>query len=320
MNKKKWVVLAVSLLSFICSRGQFTAADVKTFELKNGMKFLVMEDNAIPNANMYLFFKVGSRNEYTGITGLSHFFEHMMFNGAKKYGPKELDRVEEFNGAANNAYTTENVTVYTDWFPASKLELLFDIESDRIWHLAFDSAIIESEREVVHSEWRTGLENSPWDRLSQAMVGISFLEHPYHWPVIGYESDIKAWKLDDLEKYFRTYYAPNNCIVVITGNVKFLQVKTLAEKYMAPIPAQPPPAPVHLVEPEQTGERRIMLRQDVSTPYVLINYHVPATDSPDYYALDILNSVLSAGRSSRLYSAIVEKKTVGNRNRYRSSL
>src|SRR5215468_2912289 len=108
-------------------RAQLKAEDVQTFTLNNGMKFLVMEDNSIPNANMYLFFKVGSRNEYTGITGLSHFFEHMMFNGAKKYGPKMLDKTEEFNGGANNAYTTENVTVYTDWFPASKLELFFDI-------------------------------------------------------------------------------------------------------------------------------------------------------------------------------------------------
>ena len=157
------------------ANAQLKADDVKTFTLTNGMKFLVLPDNSIPNANMYLYFKVGSRNEYTGITGLSHFFEHMMFNGAKKYGPKQLDKTEEFNGAANNAYTTENVTVYTDWFPASKLELLFDIESDRIANLAFDSAIIESEREVVHSEWRTDLENSPWEPLSQAVPVLPFI-------------------------------------------------------------------------------------------------------------------------------------------------
>ncbi len=272
------------------------------------MKFLVVPDNSIPNANMYLYFKVGSRNEYTGITGLSHFFEHMMFNGAKKYGPKQLDKTEEFNGGANNAYTTENVTVYTDWFPASKLELLFDIESDRIASLAFDSVMIESEREVVHSEWRTDLENSPWEPLSQAVVGVAFNQHPYHWPVIGYEDDIKNWKRSDLQKYFKTYYAPNNCIAVITGNITFDEVKNLADKYMAPIPGQTPPPPVHIVEPPQTGERTVMVRQDVATPYLLISYHVPATKDSDYYALDVLNAVLSTGNSSRLYAAIVDNK------------
>lgn len=289
-------------------KAQLKADNVKTFTLSNGMKFLVLPDNSIPNANMYLYFKVGSRNEYTGITGLSHFFEHMMFNGAKKYGPAMLDKTEEFNGGANNAYTTENVTVYTDWFPSSKLELFFDIESDRIANLAFDSAKIESEREVVHSEWRTSLENSPWEPLSQAVVGVAFNQHPYHWPVIGYETDIKNWKRTDLQKYFKTYYAPNNCVVVVTGNVTVDQVKNLAEKYMAPIPAQSPPPPVHIVEPSQTGERRIMVQKDVTTPYLLITYHVPSTKDSDHYALDVLNAVLSAGNSSRLYSALVDKK------------
>ena len=197
----KYIAGCLALLSLATPAcAQMKAEDVRSFTLNNGMKFLVMEDNSIPNANMYLFFKVGSRNEYTGITGLSHFFEHMMFNGAKKYGPKMLDKTEEFNGGANNAYTNENVTVYTDWFPASKLELFFDIESDRIANLSFDSSIIESEREVVHSEWRTGLENSPWRLLRQAVVGMSFNQHPYHWPVIGYESDIKNWTKEDLQK------------------------------------------------------------------------------------------------------------------------
>lgn len=287
---------------------QLKPTDVKSFTLDNGMQFFVLEDNSIPNANMYLFYKVGSRNEYTGITGISHFFEHMMFNGAKKYGPKMLDQVMEFNGGANNAYTTENITAYTDWFPASKLELIFDIESDRIANLSFDSAMIESERGVVHSEWRTAFENSPWEPLSEAVTAMQFMEHPYHWPVLGYESDIKNWRKEDLEKYFKTYYAPNNCIVVITGNVTADQVKKLAKKYMEPIPAQPAPEPVHIVEPEQKGERRAMLQRDVATPYLMIAYHVPETKHEDYYALDVLSEVLSRGNSSRLYSALVDQE------------
>lgn len=287
---------------------QTRADDVKTFTLKNGMKFLVLEDNSIPNANMYLFYKVGSRNEYPGITGLSHFFEHMMFNGSKKFGPKMFDQVMELNGGANNAYTTQNVTVYTDWFPVNAMETIFDLESDRISSLSIDPKMVESERGVVLSERSTGLENSPWNMLSDALNAAAFQEHPYHWTVIGYESDIKNWTKEDLEKYFRTYYAPNNSIVVVSGNVKVDEVKRLAEKYMAPIPANEPPRPVHLIEPPQTGERRVTVQKEVSTPYLMIGYHTPQAQHKDFYSLSILSSILSSGNSSRLYSAIVDKK------------
>jgi len=287
---------------------QIQAEDVQTFTLQNGMKFLVMEDNSIPNANMYIFYKVGSRNEYPGITGLSHFFEHMMFNGAEKYGPKEFDRVMEFSGGANNAYTTQNVTVYTNWFPVSAMETIFDLEADRIGHLNIDSAMVESERGVVLSERSTGLENSPWRMLGEAVNATAFQEHPYHWSVIGYESDIKNWTKDDLEKYFQTYYAPNNAVVVISGDVKTSEVKRLAEKYMEPIPSNAEPKPVHLVEPPQKGERRITVQKDVASPYMMIAYHTPDTKHEDYYALDILSSILSSGNSSRLYSALVDQK------------
>ena len=137
------------------------------------MKFLVVEDFSIPNANMYLFWKVGSRNEYPGITGLSHFFEHMMFNGSKKYGPKQFDRTMEFNGGANNAYTSQNVTVYTDWFPASAMETIFDLEADRIRDLAIDTQMVESERGVVASEKSTGLENNPKTELYELIYATA---------------------------------------------------------------------------------------------------------------------------------------------------
>lgn len=304
---KKLFIPALLLLG-ISLQAQMKADDVKTFTLKNGMKFLVVEDNSIPNANMYLFYRVGSRNEYQGITGLSHFFEHMMFNGAKKYGPKEFDRVMEFNGGANNAYTTENVTVYTNWFPSSAMEVIFDLEGDRIASLSIDPKMVESERGVVLSERSTGLENSPWNLLSQTTQAQAFQEHPYHWPVIGYEDDMKNWKQSDLERYFKTYYAPNNCVVVVSGNVKFDDVKKLAEKYIEPIPAQPEPPKVHIVEPPQTGERRIAAQKDVATPYLYIAYHVPESKHEDYYALNLLSDILSSGKSSRLYSALVDTK------------
>ncbi|MEO5909501.1 MAG: pitrilysin family protein [Pelobium sp.] len=304
----KRLIIALLLVASTQLYAQNKVDDVKTFTLKNGMKFLVLEDNSIPNANMYLFYHVGSRNEHPGITGLSHFFEHMMFNGAKKYGPKMFDRTMEFNGGANNAYTTENVTVYTDWFPANAMETMFDLESDRIENLSIDPKYVDSEREVVLSERSTGLENSPWRTLGEQVSATAFQEHPYHWSVIGYEEDIKNWTKEDLELYFKTYYAPNNCTVVISGNVKLAEVKRLAEKYMAPIPAQKPGPAVHLVEPKQTGERRITVQKEVSSPYMMIAYHVPDAKDKDYYALDILNSVLTSGNSSRLYSSLVDEK------------
>lgn len=303
--RKLFVTLLVALSSQLFAQNKID--DVKTFTLNNGMKFLVLEDASIPNANMYLFYKVGSRNEHPGITGLSHFFEHMMFNGAKKYGPKEFDRTMEYNGGANNAYTTQNVTVYTDWFPAQALEVIFDLESDRIANLAIADNMVESERGVVLSERSTGLENSPWRMLGEAVYATAFQEHPYHWPVIGYEEDIKNWTKQDLEYYFKTYYAPNNCTVVISGNVKFDEVKRLAEKYMQPIPSQKPGPKVHLVEPKQTGERRIAVQKQVSSPYMIIGYHAPEAQHADYYALDILSAILSNGNSSRLHSNLVDK-------------
>src|SRR5688500_18664930 len=306
---KKTILFAFLLAAFI-SQGQMKAEDVKTFTLKNGMKFLVVEDASIPNANMYLFYRVGSRNEYQGITGLSHFFEHMMFNGAKKYGPKLFDQSMEFNGGANNAYTTENVTVYTNWFPSSATEHIFDLEADRISSLSIDPKMVESERGVVLSERSTSLENSPWNHLFQSLSATAFQEHPYHWPVIGYEDDIKNWTKSDLEYYFKTYYAPNNCVVVMAGNIKTEEIKKLAEKYLEPIPAQPAPDSVHIVEPPQTGERRIMVQKDVATPYIAIGWHTPEAKHKDFYALSILSDILSRGKSSRLYNALVDKKQI----------
>lgn len=306
----KKLLLPIFLLAAGSLMSQMKADDVKTFTLKNGMKFLVIEDNSIPNANMYLFYKVGSRNEYQGITGLSHFFEHMMFNGAKKYGPKKFDQTMEFNGGANNAYTTPDLTVYTNWFPSSSTEIIFDLEGDRISSLSIAPDMVESERGVVLSERSTGLENSPWRTIAEKVQATAFQEHPYHWPVIGYEDDMKNWKQADLERYFKTYYAPNNCVTVISGNVKFDEIKKLAEKYIEPIPAQPAPPPIHIVEPPQTGERRIMVQKDVATSYFNIVYHVPQSNHEDYYALKILSDILTNGNSSRLYSSLVDKKQV----------
>jgi len=306
MQIRKWLLAIMIAASVNSAYSQLKSEDVKTFTLPNDMKFLVVEDYSIPNANMYLFWKVGSRNEYPGITGLSHFFEHMMFNGSKKYGPKMFDRTMEFNGGANNAYTTQNVTVYTDWFPASAMETMFDLEADRIRDLAIDSKMVESERGVVASEKSTGLENSPTTELSELVYATAYTTHSYRWPVVGYFEDIKGWSKEDLENYFKTYYSPNNCVVVVSGAVKFDAVKAMAEKYLGGIPKNKPAKPMNLVEPEQKGERRVFLKKDVPTFNLMIGYHVPATGTSDFYALDLLTAIMTNGRSSRLYKSAVD--------------
>ncbi|BCV42709.1 M16 family metallopeptidase [Shewanella algae] len=302
------LLMSASLLGAATTQAT-TAEDIQSFTLNNGMKIMVLEDSSIPNANMYLFWKVGSRNEVPGITGISHFFEHMMFNGSKKYGPKMFDRTMEAAGGANNAYTTENVTVYTDWFPSNALETIFDLEADRIAALDINAEMVESERGVVASERTTGLENSNWRTLQEEVKGVAFRAHPYSWSVIGHESDIAAWTLEDLVQYHKTYYAPNNAVVVIAGDVKLAEVKRLAQRYFGPIPAQEPPKAVKTVEPLQKGERRVFVKKEsVSTPNIMLAYHVPATTNKDYYALDLLTSILSEGNSSRLYKALVDKQ------------
>lgn len=311
MLKQKLAVFFISLLIATNVCAQSKIEDVKSITLTNGMTILVLEDHSIPNANMYLFWKVGSRNEYPGITGLSHFFEHMMLNGAKKFGPKQFDRVMEAKGGANNAYTTENVTVYTDWFPTNALESIFELEADRIENLAIDKKMVDSERGVVSSERSTGLENSNFRVLLEEVKGSAFRAHPYGWPVVGHQSDIDNWSMDDLKNYHRTYYAPNNAFVVISGDVTVAQVKKLAKKYFEPIAAQDPPRKVHTIEPEQKGERRVYVQKEsASSANILMAFHVPATKADDHYPLEMLSSILGDGKSSRLYRALIDQQQI----------
>src|ERR1700741_4213036 len=177
-------LFVLALVSCLCAVAA-DVPDVRTATLDNGMKILVQEDHNIPSVAMYLFYKIGSRNERPGTTGLSHFFEHMMFNGAKKYGPGELDKAMESNGGSNNAYTTRNVTVYQDWFPRTALELIVDMEADRIRDLSFDPKKIESERGVVASERRSSVDGQNEGVLDEQLWAPAFIAHPYQWPVVG---------------------------------------------------------------------------------------------------------------------------------------
>ncbi len=282
--------------------------DITSHDLSNGMRVLIHPDHDIPNVALYLFFKVGSRNERPGVTGMSHFFEHMMFNGAKKYGPKQFDTQMEKNGGRNNAYTSRDVTVYTDWFPKAALELMFDMEADRIRDLAFDPKIIESERGVVYSERRSSVDNSNIGTLYEQLNAAAFMAHPYRWPVVGWASDIEAWTMDDLKQHFRMGYAPNNCVLVVAGDVEEADVVRLARKYLEPIPRQDPPPAIRTKEPPQLGERRLIVRKAAQLPLLMLSYPVPESKHPNRIPLEMLALVLTQGRSSRLHRSLVEEK------------
>ena len=303
------VILCAVLFAAAGGRAQ-QEYPVATRTLKNGMKVLVQPDHSIPNVALYIFYRIGSRNEHPGTTGLSHFFEHMMFNGAKKYGPGELDKVMEAHGGSNNAYTTHDVTVYQDWFPRSALSLIYDIEADRIRDLSFDPQKIKSEREVVASERRLSVDNENNGTLDEQLWATSYIAHPYQWPVVGWMSDIEHWTMEDLKHHFAMGYSPNNATMVVVGDVSAEEIFQLCAQYIEAIPTHAPPPPVTTLEPEQLGERRLIVHKPAELPLLMLAYHIPQTNSPDYYALNILRTILFQGESSRMYQRLVDKDQI----------
>lgn len=295
---------AAALACAAALQGQTFA--VTSHTLANGMKVLVQEDRTIPNVALHFIFRVGSRNEFPGATGLSHFFEHMMFNGTQKYGPGQFDIQMARHGGDNNAYTTQDLTAYTDWVPREALALALEMEADRIAHLDFDPAIVESERQVVISERYATVDNSHYGLLLEQLYATAFVAHPYRWPVLGWAPDIAGWTADDLVRHHRAGYAPNNCLVIAVGDVTAGEFLALARKYLEPIPRQAPPPAVRAREPAQMGERRTAIHKPAQTPLELIAWHVPASSHRDYWPLRVLVCILAEGRSSRLYRRLVD--------------
>jgi zinc protease len=283
---------------------------VRAITLANGMKVIVWPVQNIPSVALYNWVRAGSRNEAPGITGLAHFFEHMMFNGTTRREPGEFDRMMEARGGANNAFTSDDVTVYQDWFPREALDLVFDLESDRICNLAFVPKVIESERGVVYSERRLRVEDNSQGLLSEQVQAAAFVAHPYHFPTIGWPSDIQSWRTEDLQKFFRTYYAPNNLTLVLAGDLVPERVFALARKYFEPIPRQAPPEPVRSREPEQLGERTIVVRRKAQTPLLQYAYNAPAAADERAPAVSLLLAILVDGDASRLHRLLVEQKNV----------
>jgi len=283
-------------------------AEIRSLTLDNGLKILVWPDHDIPNVVMYNFVRAGGRNEYPGITGLSHFFEHMMFLGTSDLAPGEFDRIMEAAGGANSAYTSADVTVYQGWFPRSALETIFEIEADRFQNLLTVADSVNSEREVVSSERRSSIDNGNFRKLAEQVQATAFVAHPYQFPVIGWPSDIASWTEDDLNDYYRTYYAPNNRTIVITGDVTPHEIFELADEYFAPIPAQAPPPPIRTVEPEQLGERRVVVVATAQTPLLHLAFHAGSATDSAALPMTLLLNILATGESSRLHRLLVEEE------------
>jgi zinc protease len=284
--------------------------EITSFTLPNGLQIIVWPDHDIPNVALYYFVRAGGRNEYPGITGLAHFFEHMMFNGTKKRRQGEFDGEMEAAGGANNAYTTNDVTVYMDWFPTSALDTIFELEADRLMNLAIDPEVVESERGAVYSERRSRVDDNHTNRLYEQVVATAYVAHPYQNPVIGWPSDIENWTQQDLEDFFKTYYAPNNLTMVIVGDVTPEQIYLLANDHLSPLPRQHPPPEITTVEPEQQGTRRVVIETETQTPLLHMAFHAGATDDPQTLHMDLLLAILAEGDASRLHRLFVEEQQI----------
>ena len=312
MSRRLLSQLLAATIACACTApaaAQVPGADqVQAVTLANGMQVIVWPDHDIPNVALFNWVHVGSRNEVPGITGLAHFFEHMMFNGTATRPQGEFDRVLEANGARNNAFTSNDVTVYQDWLPRAALATVFEVEADRLSNLAFEPKVIESERGVVYSERRLRVEDSVIGRLQEQVQATAYLAHPYGIPTIGWPSDIQSWRIEDLKKFFATNYAPNNCTLVLVGDIEPQSAIALAKQYFESIPAHAPPEAIRTKEPPQEGERRVNIETEAQSPLLQFAYHALAGDDPRQPALELLSRILTDGDASRLHRVLVEEQ------------
>jgi len=305
------IVALISLLSMsiaATSLGQ----DLKVTEkvLPNGLKVLLKEEHKAPVVTFQVWYKVGSRNEKLGTTGMSHLLEHMMFKGTKKYGPKTFSQTVQRNGGNDNAFTSQNYTAYFETFAADRIAISLDLESDRMTNLLLNEKDFQSERDVVKEERRMRTEDDPTSTMVEEMMATAFIAHPYEWPVIGWMADLNNITRDDLSNHYRTYYAPNNATLVVAGDFDTKTLLPQIEKYFGQIPRGPAVPKVGAVEPKQQGERRVTVKRQAELPAVFAGYHAPDLKHRDSYALEVLQGILSSGKSSRLYKSLVYEKQI----------
>ena len=304
------LVAGLSVVGFVAAPAPAVTFQVHEHTLRNGLRLLVHEDHSAPVVSSYVFFRVGSRNERWGRTGLAHLFEHMMFNGGKKFGPGVFDDLIEGNGGSTNGFTTRDYTAYLNDFPREALPLVLDLESDRMAHLSITAENLEQERGIVMEERRLRIDNDVQGAMWEALYLHAFVASPYHWPVIGFMADLERIELEAARRFFGTYYAPNNATLVLAGDVEVAEVVRLVERHFGTIPRGPAPAAVTADEPAQDGERRVVVRKQAELPAVLIGYRAVAATHADRAALDVLGQMLSGGRSARLAELLVREREI----------
>jgi len=286
------------------------ALDIAEHTLKNGLKVLVLEDHKAPTATFQIWYRVGSRDENIGKTGLSHLLEHMMFKGTKKYGPKTFSQTVQRAGGTDNAFTSKEYTGYFELLASDRIGLPIELEADRMRNLVMTKDAVLSERDVVTEERRLRYDDDPQSLVYEQVMAMAFNNHPYRWPVIGWMSDLKTLDPDDLISHYRTYYAPNNAVIIVVGDVKKEDIVSKVGAAFGDIPASPEIKATKIEDEEQIGERRFYVKKEAELPFIVSAYKVPDIKHEDGFALDVLGSILSDGKSSRLYHRLVYEQQI----------
>ncbi len=310
MRKRLWLTICVAwILSGVPVQAAVSYADrVQETVLPNGLKVLLLEEHKAPVAVFQVWYRVGSRNEQLGKTGLSHLLEHLMFKGTKTVAPEEYSKIIQRNGGNDNAFTAEDATTYFATLASDRVSVVIDLEADRMHNLTFEDAQFTPEHQVVMEERRLRTDNNPVAALFELISSTAYEAHPYGWPVIGFMNDLRQATRDDALTYYRTYYEPGNAFVVCVGDFSSAELLQKITAAFSPVPASDPPPRVRAIEPQQRGERRAVLRREAQLPFVAIAYHVPNLSDKEAAALEVLSTVLAGGDSARLHQHLVYEK------------
>jgi zinc protease len=281
--------------------------EVRRTVLDNGLTVLMRELHASPIVSAMIWYRVGSRNEEFGQTGKSHFLEHMLFKGTDRFKKGEIDLLTLKNGGGNNAFTSHDFTAYYFNFASDRWDIALDIEADRMVNCVFAPEEFEAEKKVVIEELRMGLD-SPWGLLLQEVDATSYKVHPYRNPVIGWQQDVERATAEEQQAYYRKHYHPGNATLVLSGDFNTDRVLEKVAQKFSSLSSRPHSAPVTAVEPEQRGEKRIQVQWRSKVPRLAIAYHAPEIAHKDSYALQVLNLILTEGKTSRLYQRLVERE------------
>lgn len=284
----------------------FLTRGVRKTVLPNHLTVITKELHDKPVVATIIWYRVGSRNEELGQTGKSHFLEHMLFKGTEKYAKGEIDLVTLKNGGANNAFTWLDFTAYYFTFAADRWQTALEIEADRMRNTSFAEAEFESEKQVVEEELRIGLDG-PWEVLENEVWAAAFRQHSYHWPTVGWLDDLESATGADMKAYYDKWYHPRNATLVIVGDFNTDEALARVEELFAGIPPGPAAPPLRLHEPLQRGEKRVVVKKETPVERLLIGYHAPPVAHADAYGLQVIEALLSTGRSSRLYQRLVEQ-------------